>query len=246
MLHYVRAERLTGTALLAFAVVVALGGATEARAQASTAQPQRVVYQPPDVGAPPTRTLAAARGSGQQPAVQVLAPEQTGLALEAQPQLVWYLAEPSSASIEIAVVDESGIEPLLEADLGEVKDPGYHVVNLADHGVRFEPGREYRWSVALVIDPEQRSADMVASATIALKPPGAELTAQLSAAPLLDRLQILARNGYWYDLIAELSEQISSNPVDRGLRELRASLLDQDHVRLEDLAAYDRQVANAQ
>ena len=97
MLHFVRAERRTGTAMLVFAVALALGAAAEVRAQASTAGPQRIVYEPPDVGAPPTRTLAAARGFGQQPAVQVLAPEQTGLALRAQPQLVWYLAEPSSA-----------------------------------------------------------------------------------------------------------------------------------------------------
>jgi Domain of Unknown Function (DUF928) len=218
--------------IVAFALATVASGQAEGLAQERAPQTQRVVYKPPDVGAPPTRTLAAARGPGQQPAVHVLAPEQTGLTLKNQPQLVWYLGEPSGVDIEFTLIDERAVEPLLEINLGQVEEPGYHIIDLKDHGVRLDPGREYRWSVAQVIDRKQRSADVVASATLAVQP-DANLAEQfpgmlregLPPADATARLQILADRGYWYDLIAGLSAQISFDPTDRRLRELRARLL---------------------
>jgi hypothetical protein len=94
-----------------------------------------------------------------------------------------------------------------------------------------------------VIDREQRSADVVASATLAVQP-DANLAEQSlgmlrKSLPLADataRFQILADRGYWYDLIAELSAQIRDNPTDRSLREQRAQLL--VDVGLRELATY--------
>jgi hypothetical protein len=214
--------------IVAFALATVASGQAEGLAQDRARPTQLVVYKPPDVGAPPTRTLAAARGPGQRPAVHVLAPEQTGLTRKTQPQLVWYLGEPSRADIEFTLIDERAVEPLLEVNLGQVEERGYHIIDLKNHGVSLDPGREYRWSVAQVIDREQRSADVVASATLAVQP-----DANLDATA---RLQILADRGYWYDLIAELSAQIRDNPTDRSLREQRAQLL--VDVGLRELATY--------
>jgi hypothetical protein len=83
--------RLASSLALVALMLVAASSAPAQQATATT-----VVYVPPDVGAPPTRTLAATRGLGQTPLVQVLAPEQTGLTRAAQPTLVWYLGGPAS------------------------------------------------------------------------------------------------------------------------------------------------------
>ena len=198
------------------------------------AAPSTVVYVPPDLGAPPTRTLAATRGLGSAPLVQVLAPEQTGLTQAAQPTLFWYLAGPATARVEITLIDEQAVDPLLELDFGAVKTPGIHAVDLAAYDVRLEPGRLYQWSIAQVVDPRQRSADVVTSATLQRREAGAELVKALAAAGPAERLAALARHGYWYDLQAELEAQIGAQPDAAPWRALRADLLAQ--VGLDEIA----------
>jgi len=195
--------------------------------RAAGQQAASVVYVPPDLGAPPTRTLAATRGLGGPPVVQVLAPPHTGLTQAAQPTLFWYLVEPTTARLELTLVDQQKLEPLLELDLGAVRTPGIHAVALAEHGVRLESGRLYQWSVAQVADPNQRWGDIVTSATLQRRAPGAELAQALAGASPSGRLAALARHGYWYDLQAELEAQIRAQPDAAGWRALRADLLAQ-------------------
>ena len=202
--------------------------------QATGQQAASVVYVPPDLGAPPTRTLAATRGLGGPPAVQVLAPPHTGLTQAAQPTLFWYLAEPTTARVELTLIDQQKLEPLLELDLGRLQTPGIQTVSLAEHGVRLESGRLYQWSVAQVTDPNQRWADIVTSATLQRRAPDAALAQALAGASPTKRLAALARHGYWYDLQAELEAQIRAQPDTAGWRALRADLLAQ--VGLDEIA----------
>lgn len=222
----------SGLALAAALLLVAGGPAIAQEATTKT-----VVYVPPDLGAPPTRTLAATRGLGAAPMVQVLAPEQTGLTQAAQPTLFWYLGGPAVAAIELTLIEEEGaVEPLLELDLGAIETPGIHAVDLATYDVRLEPGRLYKWSIAQVIDPIQGSANIVTSATLERRAPGGELAAALASADPTGRLEALARHGYWYDLQAELEAQIDGRPEDAAeLRALRSGLLAQ--VGLDQIAA---------
>jgi len=217
-------RNLALAALLLPALLIAAGGPATGQ---QAAAPTSVVYTPPDLGAPPTRTLAATRGLGAAPAVQVLAPAQTGLTQVAQPTLFWYLAAPAMARVELTLVDQQKAEPLLELDLGAVQTPGIHAVSLAAHGVRLESGRLYQWSIAQVVDPAQRWADIVTSATLQHRAPDAELAQALAGASSTGRLAALARHGYWYDLQAELEAQIRAQPDTAGWRALRGDLLAQ-------------------
>jgi hypothetical protein len=219
--------RLIAAALLAASPLPAL-------ADESAAPPtQRLVYNPPDLGAPPTRTLAAVRGAGDHAGPQVLAPEQTGLTAHEQPVLFWFQGAPSATRVTVTVIDEEGIEPLLEADLGEIAAPGIHALDLAEQGVHLEEGVEYQWSVAEVIDPEQRSADLVTSGTI-MRGEGGDGAS----------LETLAAAGYWYDALALLAEEIADRPGDPEPRLLRAELLAQ--VGLDEAAAHERALAGSQ
>ncbi len=200
-----------GLAGLALAALLLAGGGPVI-GQQSTA----VVYVPPDLGAPPTRTLAAVRGLGAAAVSQVLASEQTGLTRAAQPTLFWYLGGPTELPVVLTLIDEAAVEPLLEVALGTVAEPGIHAVDLAAYDVRLEPGRLYQWSIAQVIDPEQRSADVVTSGTLERRAPDAELAAVLDGGDPAARLTALAQHGYWYDLLAELEAQIGAAGGDAG------------------------------
>jgi hypothetical protein len=87
--------------------------------------------------------------------------------------------------------------------------------------------------VAVVVDPAQRSRDIVAGGDIK------RVDAPVSAAGgPLDLARTYAEAGLWYDLIDALSAGIAASPGDAGLREQRAALLEQ--VGLTEAAAHER------
>jgi hypothetical protein len=89
----------------------------------------------------------------------------------------------------------------------------------------------YRWSVAIVFDPVQRSRDVIATGLIQyVRPSPAPVRTDDEASA-----QLNARNGYWYDALADLSRDIDRWPNRRALR---ADLLEQ--VGLTQPAAFDR------
>lgn len=156
-----------------------------------------VIYKPPQTGAPTTRVGGGTRGlSADMPHLEVLAPLHTAFTAQAQPVLYWYLSRGDVQTVEIAVIQEGVVTPVLERTLPPIKQAGLQKIRLADYGVSLQPGQEYRWSVAVVNDPEQRSGDIVASATLRYKMP-------LSP---LNTVEQQAEAGYWYDALQQLIE----------------------------------------
>ncbi len=82
-------------------------------------------------------------------------------------------------------------------------------------------------SVAAVIDPQNRSQDVVANGVIKRTEPSSKLAAQLAQARELDKPSIYASNGIWYDAVESLSTQIQKSPDDEALKQERAGLLKQ-------------------
>lgn len=193
------------------------------------------VYQPPMRGAPASRVGGASRGTpGSGLVLSVLAPESTGLTLQAQPTLYWYSSEGPSVPLEFTLIDEQAIKPLVEIPVN-VTQPGIHALKLH---YTLKPKVEYQWSIAAVADPNQRAGDTLASGTIQYVQPSATLTAQMNNASPEELPFLYAQEGFWYDAIAVLSERIEARPTERRLREQRAALLEQ--VGLKAVAAYDR------
>jgi len=208
----------------------------QAAGRSAAANPEESIYRPPLRGAPETRVTGGTRGEACG-FVTVLAPEQTGLTVSEQPTLYWYLGQPTVCPVEVTLIDERSVEPLLEVNLGPTAEAGIHALDLADHKVRLESDEEYRWSVALVTNPEERSSDVVASGTIGRAAPGAVPTAAPTGGDPVERVYALAGRGIWYDALDEVSELIAANPTDPRYRRLRAALLAE--VNLPEVAAYD-------
>lgn len=220
---------------LVAATVIAPAQSSPQATNPPPATSQVPIYQPPLRGAPATRIGAASRGERDSGLIlSALAPESTGLTSRAQPTLCWYSSKVLAAPLEFTLNDEHTIKPLVETKVN-ASQPGIHALRL-NYTLKSEV--EYQWAIAAVADPNQRASDIIAGGTIQRVQPSATLAAQLKQASPREWPFLYAREGFWYDAIATLSEQIAVNPADRGLREQRAALLDQ--VGLTAAASYDR------
>jgi len=224
-------------ALSMILALIPLQGLAE-ESSASTASVSVPVYRPPLRGAPVTRVGGASRG-GQDAglALSVLAPLSTGWTVQAQPTLYWYSSKGLSA-LEFTLIDEQAIKPLVEMKVN-APQAGIHGLKLK---YSLKPEVEYQWNIAAVADPSQRAGDTIASGTIRRAPLPATLAAQLESASPQQRPFLYAQEGFWYDAIMALSQQIEAHPTDHSLREQRAALLTQ--VGLTEAAAFDGAVTH--
>jgi hypothetical protein len=139
--------------------------------------------------------------------------------------------------VEFNLIDE-GENPVVTKVLGIPSHPGLQRIRLADLGVSISDGKRYQWTVAMVPDPQRRSKDTVAGATIERLSLPEAVASQVAGAEGLDVVRLYAGAGYWYDALEALSGLIDANPNDAVLKSHRAALLEQ--VGLFDIAQEDR------
>lgn len=245
---------------------------------ASTADSSRaLLYVPPSRGAVrhtagagtrsmPPRTGASSGAPSAIPAprarVRVLAPrDHVGLTGRASPTLYWHLTAETTTKVELTVVDDDAVEPVVQLSLPGPVSGGLHALDLAALGVELVPGKTYRWFVALVHDPHRRSKDELAegailrtgssqtgaesgsdsdseagSGTRSASPPRSAPSARDVPALATPREEALraAEQGRFYDALAALSSAIDAAPPDAAaLRADRAALLVQASVGVE-------------
>ena len=189
-------------------------------------------------GSPAGRVGGGSRGigGGSLPVLAALVPDHVARTLSEQPSLFWYIdvAPKPGTRLVFSLLDEDSIEPIREVTL-ELTEPGVQRIPLAAQDVRLGPGIEYEWSVALVLDPEQRSSDIIASGWISrLSEAPAGFASRIQAAEARERVTVYAEAGLWYDALAAISDLIDQNPGDASLRAIRAALLRQ--VGFQDVA----------
>ena len=186
------------------------------------------VYKPPLRGAPVGRVGGGTRGVGSElPVLAALVPEHVGLTAQEQPSLYWYLSKLTNCFVEFTLIDDQSIQPLLEKRIGPPVQAGVHCIRLADYGIRLSTGKQYRWFVALVPDPEHRSKDIIAGGGIERIELPEILLTKLTRAGKGEVPYIYAEGGIWYEALSAISDLIDSTPDNADLRKKRASLLEQ-------------------
>lgn len=189
------------------------------------------VYKPPLRGAPNGRIGGGTRGVGSETIVlSVLAPDHAGLTVSEQPSLYWHISSATSYPVELTIMDPRRIEPLLETRLPGPVEAGLHRVRLADHGVRLDPDVEYRWYVAVVLDPERRAKDLLAGGVIERVAPSPQLLQRVAQSPR-QTPAIYAGDGLWYDALSAASDLLDAAPGDADLRRQRSTLLTEVGIR---------------
>jgi hypothetical protein len=195
---------------------------------ATNAAPGAIIYKPAAGSALGARVTGGSRGSGDAAVrLDVLAPDETGLTTQEQPSLFWYQSKPAQASFELTLLEEGKIKPVLQVKMDRSSNAGIQRIKLAEHGIKLAVGVEYRWVVALVLDPANRSNDLIASGFVERVEPSKELQEKLAKATPSTRPAIYAQAGIWHDALASLSDLIDAQPNAEKWRAERADLLRQ-------------------
>lgn len=186
-------------------------------------------YKPPLRGAPAGRIGGGTRGATERESfsLQVLAPDHVGYTTQDQPCLYWYISKATTYPIEVTVTERRAVKPLVEKRLKAPEQAGIQSVCLASQDARLRPNVPYKWFVTLVTDAEHRSKDILAGGIIEMVNAPETLSARLKSAESGRAPFIYAEEGYWYDALGEISRMIDASPTDAGLRQQRASLLEQ-------------------
>ncbi len=195
-------------------------------------------YKPPLRGAPSGRIGGGTRGPGAEPQILwALAPDHTGLTVQEQPVLCWFLSEPTRHPVEFTIIEARAAKPLVETQVAQSAQPGVHCIRLADFGIRLKKDVQYEWFVALVADPKQRSKDIISGAEILRVDLQAGVKTRLERAGTTKAPLVYAEAGLWYDALTALADLIAGKPGNSIHRRQRASLLRQ--VGLKEAADYE-------
>ena len=198
------------------------------------------LYQPPRRGAPAGRVGGGTRGPSMAlPLLYALVPDHVAITAEEQPPLVWYLSKATSLPLEFTIVEDMGVEPILEMALPSPTEAGIHMISLVQYDLRLEAGKTYQWFVSLIPDSTRRSKDIIAGGMLEVDSLPDGLADNVKQATPLDAAKLLAKAGFWYDAMGVITQEIQANPMDQALREVRAALLEQ--VDLNTVAQVDRQ-----
>lgn len=211
--------------------------APESRREKPGADTSLAVFKPPLRGAPVGRIAGGTRGdSGELPLLCVLTPDRTGLTIHDQPALYWFLSQSISYPLELTVIDDHSVEPLLERRIPNPKHLGFQIARLADFNLHLESGAVYRWYIAIVPDPDRRSRDLVAWGQIERVDPPEGLAERLRQAGPDGVAGVYAESGLWYDALDAVGRRIGESTDPAPYLRQRAALLEQ--VGLSEVASY--------
>lgn len=189
-----------------------------------------MTYVPPVRGAPTTRTIGAGtRGTRttQPLSITVLAPNHTGWTNTDQPTLYWHSNQPITHPIEITILAQAAEEPLLDIKMSHIDHAGIHAIDLSTQPVYLQPNIQYQWFVAVVINPQHRSTDVLSNATIQYVPASEHLTRQISHTLPASQPSLYAQAGYWYEAMQVTEQLIQRHPNASNFALLRKQLLEQ-------------------
>jgi hypothetical protein len=215
---------MTATKILTGFLGVALALVGPIAAPAQTGQPpapeqqadQLPAYKPPPRGAPGGRVGGASRGTYRLtvalPTIEVLAPkDHAGLSANPTPNLYFLASGPVTWPTQFTISAPNQAVPVIEASIPPPSAGGVYGLRVADYHVRLQPGVTYTWSVAAILDPNARSRDIVASASLLLGTPDPAVENAARLAPPGRRAALYAQAGFWYDAVTAAAE---ARPAD--------------------------------
>jgi len=188
------------------------------------------VFKPKNLGAPKVRIGGGSRGQQTHVELFLLAPEQIGFTTHKQPTLYWYVSKAIKQPIEITITDKFSVA--FKTIVNGIDEAGIQALNLADYAIALQQDKKYKWSVAIVNNPQQRSADTFASAGIMVVPEPESLRNILQTAEDVERVVAYANEGVWYDAVASLESLQKNNLDNQMIGAIRDNLLKQVDISL--------------
>lgn len=192
-------------------------------------------YNPPRLGKPGRRVGAGVRGPcmmSDRRLMPLVPTNAFGTTVEENPTLFWYVPPTSAQSAEFILLDQNDKE-LYKTMLPLKKAPGIISFQLPTE-VALEMEKNYRWQFSLTCDANVPSANPFVEGQIQRVELSQSLTKSLQRSQTLDRPEIYAKAGIWYDALSTLAELRCQRPGDALLSNRWTTLL--KSVELNDFA----------
>jgi hypothetical protein len=196
---------------------------------------RRIVFIPGTKGAPINRIGAGVRGIksciGDNSCLIALIPDNDRALLTTSryPQLLFYVPRISAQKLEFLFSSNGETYKL---DLPIPKQAGITSIALADlknaEGKSLpalEIGKKYEWSLAIVVNGEDNSQNLVVDGAIELTQISKDLEEIIPNLAAAERANLYAVNNLWYDAVFTLYQERLSQPKRSSLRDDWISLL---------------------
>ena len=149
------------------------------------------------------------------PVVFVLTPESIGYTVSESPTLYYYVTEDTSFEFEVTVNRDE--RTLVQMRRGEMITAGLHEISLESLGIKLEEGVDYEWNVALIPNPLQGSLDITSTGGIR----------RVKTEHQMNDFNDYGKHGIWYDMLQDLTERITADPLNKVLLKERGELFKQ-------------------
>ena len=197
--------------------------------------------QPIEDSLPPGDLPRGTRGPGKcekgKIKLTALVPEnKTGRTISEYPVFFFYLPQTEAQQAEFVLQDEKGNQ-IYQTTLKTNNSSGVIGVSIpTNQNVSpLQVGKKYRWSVGLICDTEDRSADVLETGIVRRVELSADIRSKLEKADPRQKAVIYAQTGIWQDALGTLAAARRANPNDPDLAADWKILL--DSVKLGEIAA---------
>jgi hypothetical protein len=195
---------------------------------------------PKNLQRPGLREGAATRGGdcwsylpGKPPLLALVPLSTNGLTTAERPTFYWYVTK-NTCLAEFELFGDDSETPIYRTRLDVTGDA--RVVNFtppADSNYpALQVGKDYRWQITL-LNPDDMSPTRYANVWIQRINADPSLVSSLKTAKPIDRYEIYAKAGIWYDALNVLAALRQSQPNDPALAAKWSELLKSDGVKLE-------------
>ncbi len=183
---------------------------------------------PGPLSSPPRPTRQAGKCvKGKIKLTALVPPNKIGRTVSEYPLFFFYLPQTDAPLAEFVLQDEKG-KQIYKTTLNINNLSGVIGISIpANQNVSpLEAGKNYRWSLALICDTEDRSADVSETGIVRRVELSADIRSQLEKADPRQKTVIYAENGIWQDALSTLAAARRANPNDAELTADWESLLD--------------------
>lgn len=173
---------------------------------------------PPDQGSPAGTAGGGSRSVGQNclqdpqslETFVALSPQNfVGLTASEQPSFWVYVPPTVAKSLEFSLF-EDGQTGVYQANVA-ITQAGFVKLTLPAT-TKLEPRKSYYWTAALVCDTTHRTNDWVVGSWVKYQPIDQALQQALDRASLLQKVDLYANAGFWYEALHQLAEMKETQP----------------------------------
>lgn len=195
------------------------------------------IFEPPGPASPQQTTGGGRRNADscqapQNPTTTKLALDQvlvalipnnnSGLTLAERPSFLFYVPKTSAKEAEFVLDNPKRVATV---KLALKQTPGVYRVQLPATTPSLQVGKKYYWAFSMVCGVDGRLEDPLVKGQIQRIAPTATLTQQLSKATPLERVNLYATAGIWYEAVNGLATLRQEKPTDPKLTTAWTTLL---------------------